>query len=102
MLAKTQRLALYLEIPAIHRCALMQIAMRGELAGAYLASRIRQSRPALAQLQQQRLERLADAHERRHALFVQLREEVVVLPGGLLKAHVSLSLILIAFGMYAR
>jgi len=102
MLAKTERLALDLEIPAIPRCALMQIAMHGQLAGTRIAARIRQSRLALLQLRQQRLERFADAHERRDALFVQLREELLVLPGGLLKAHVSLSLIPIAFPMDAR
>lgn len=88
MVAQTKRLALHLEIPAVPRRALMQIAIGRELARTCVASRIGETRAALGQLRQQRLERLADAHERRNTFFVQLGEEVLVLPGGLVKAHV--------------
>jgi len=102
MLAQAERLALHFEIPAVARRALMQLAMDGELAHARVAARIRESPAAVMQLRQQRLERLADAHERRNAFFVQLREDVLVLPRGLVKTHVLLSLIPIAFLTDAR
>ena len=90
MVAQTERLALHLEIPAVPRRALMQIAIRRELPRTRVAAGIGETRAGLVQLRQQRLERLADAHERRDTFFVQLSEDVLVPLGGLVKAHASI------------
>ena len=80
----------------------MQIAMHGKLARTGIAACIGQARAALVQLRQERLECLADAYKRRDALFVQLREHMLVLPCCLPEAHASLSPIPIAFHIDAR
>jgi hypothetical protein len=79
MVADPESLALNFEIPPIARGMLMQLPILGDFPRSRLALGTGDSRVGVTELGDQRFERLADAHQRRDALLVQLRQHLLVL-----------------------
>ena len=87
MLPQTERLALYFEIPAVLDRFFVQLAIRGDSAGAVFVAAACDLLARRLQLIEETLETTADPRQRRRAFFLQFLEEALVLGPGCLDAH---------------
>lgn len=87
MLPQTDRFALHFEIPAVLYRFFVQLAIRGDIAGAVFVAATCDLLARRLQLIEKALETTADPRERRRALFLQLAQQPVVLPSRFVDAH---------------